>query len=570
MDRNTLIGFILIGIILLLYPSYRNIVSPEQKPKKEQNIVSPEQEPKKEQGVFEEKGSSRARSESASSSFSSSVPSSLPAYEEKEELFYIETSLFSAVVSNKNGGSFSSFKIKKHRKEGEEALELIDSKNQENLLVSFDGVSGPFLLDGFWRTSPSSPSRIFLNTEDKSSYTLSFYREVGSGSAKKSLTFKDGSYTIDIDVDVESLGVPGGEFELLWPGGIKLTEDSKQESLFLEGLTSQAGKIQSYRVGSSSFFGGGGEIIEPETKNYSGEADFVGYRTKYFGVFLVTNKAGDTKFDGVKITKRGGSFRPEVGLSAKQKMSENRLRLFFGPLDYEKVSSLGVGLEKKILGWQWLSSISWLVYKTMVFLYSVVPNYGVVVVLFAIIIKLVTYPLMAKQLRSTKKMQKIQPEINKIKAKYKNDPKMQQQKMASLFQESGVNPLAGCLPMLIQFPVLIAVFMVFRNTIEFRGEPFFLWISDLASPDTLFTLGSLPINVLPFLMSISMYYTMKGASTGQVSADPAQEATQKMMKYMFPGMMFFLFYGFPSGLNLYYFCFNIIQLLQQKIINNEK
>ncbi len=167
-------------------------------------------------------------------------------------------------------------------------------------------------------------------------------------------------------------------------------------------------------------------------------------------------------------------------------------------------------------------------------------------------------------------MQEIQPELNKIKTKYKHDPALQQQKMAALFQESGVNPLAGCLPMLIQFPVLIAVFMVFRNTIEFRGESFFLWISDLASPDTLFVVGSIPINVLPFLMSISMYYTMQSASAGQVSGDPAQEATQKMMKYMFPGMMFFLFYGFPSGLNLYYFCFNVIQLVQQKIINNEK
>ena len=199
------------------------------------------------------------------------------------------------------------------------------------------------------------------------------------------------------------------------------------------------------------------------------------------------------------------------------------------------------------------------------------PNYGVVVILFAVLIKAVTYPLMAKQLRSTKKMQEIQPELNKIKLKYKSDPALQQQKMSALFQKSGVNPLAGCLPMLVQFPVLIAVFMVFRNTIEFRGEPFFLWITDLASPDTLFMLGSIPINVLPFLMSLSMFYTMKVSTAAQSpGGDPAQEATQKMMKYMFPGMMFFLFYGFPSGLNLYYLCFNVIQIIQQKIINKEK
>ena len=112
--------------------------------------------------------------------------------------------------------------------------------------------------------------------------------------------------------------------------------------------------------------------------------------------------------------------------------------------------------------------------------------------------------------------------------------------------------------------------MVFRNTIAFRGESFFLWINDLSAADTLFVVGGIPINILPFLMSFSMYYTMKLSSATQpAGGDPAQEATQQMMKYMFPGMMFFLFYAFPSGLNLYYLCFNIMQILQQKIINNE-
>jgi YidC/Oxa1 family membrane protein insertase len=178
---------------------------------------------------------------------------------------------------------------------------------------------------------------------------------------------------------------------------------------------------------------------------------------------------------------------------------------------------------------------------------------------------------MAKQLRSSKKMQEISPELNKIKLKYKNNPTLQQQKIASLFQKNKINPLAGCLPLLIQMPVLMSVFMVFRNTIEFRGESFFLWISDLSSADTLLFVAGIPLNVLPFLMAASMFYTMKLSSASQpAGGDPAQEATQQMMKYMFPGMMFFLFYSFPSGLNLYYLCFNVMQILQQRIINNEK
>ena len=545
MSRNTLIGFLLIGLILLFWPTYLDIVFPEDTPR------SPQE---------------KSVSKGAPSSPKKIQPPIIKKNNE-EVLFNIETDLYSAVVSNKNGGSISSFIIRDHLKEGEEKIQLIDQENSNNLLVSFVNSYGEeVFLEDFWGTDTSLPTKISL-TQEKGLHKISFYTTVGGSLAQKSLTFKKGSYSVEVDVNIESLGaaILDGKFRLQWPGGIRLTENSKQESLFLEGLVSQGGSIQSYRVGSASLFGGGGAEISFDSKQYSGNTDFVGYRTKYFGVFFVPQRT-----DFVEITKEGSSDRPRVGLSTTQEVNLRKTTLFFGPLEYEQVASLGVGLEDKILGWQWLSSISWLVYATMVFLYGLVPNYGVVVVLFAILIKAATYPLMAKQLRSSKKMQEIQPELNKIKTKYKHDPTLQQQKMAALFQESGVNPLAGCLPMLIQFPVLIAVFMVFRNTIEFRGEPFFLWIRDLASPDTLFMLGSIPVNVLPFLMSISMYYTMKSASAGQVSTDPAQEATQKMMKYMFPGMMFFLFYGFPSGLNLYYFCFNIIQLLQQKIINNEK
>ena len=277
------------------------------------------------------------------------------------------------------------------------------------------------------------------------------------------------------------------------------------------------------------------------------------------------------KTDVVEITKYPALNRAAVDVSVSQDINFDKNTLYLGPLDYGRVADLNVGLEEKILGWQWLSSVSWLVYSTMMLLYSFIPNYGLVVVLFAVLIKLITYPLMAKQLRSSKKMQEISPELNNIKLKYKNNPTLQQQKIAALFQENKINPLAGCLPLLIQMPVLMSVFMVFRNTIEFRGESFFLWISDLSSADTLLFIAGVPLNILPFLMAASMFYTMKLSSAGQPSGgDPAQEATQQMMKYMFPGMMFFLFYSFPSGLNLYYLCFNIMQILQQRIINSEK
>ena len=548
MNRKTLIGLILVGAILLLWPTYLDIVFPEENPP-----VSPE---KKLVVSSKEKETPVISTEKI-----------LPPETQKEEGFVkIQTPLFSAIVSNKNGGSISSFSIKKHLKEGEKEIQLVDSQNKENLLVSYINLSGEeVFLDGFW--SFSQKENLVLDEKNQVA-KLSFYTSTPDGVVEKSLLFNHNSYAVVIDTDLEGIeeNVLDGKFRLDWIGGIPLTENSRQESLFLEGLVSQGGSIQSYRVGSASLFGGGTSQIERDSKRYSGGTDFAGYRTKYFGVFLIPQKT-----DFVEIEKYGSSERPGVDILTSQEINFKKTVLFFGPLEYDQIASLGVGLEDKILGWQWLSSISWVIYTIMVFLYGLIPNYGLVVILFAILIKAITYPLMAKQLRSTKKMQKIQPELNKIKLKYKHDPALQQKKMSALFQESGVNPLAGCLPMLVQFPVLIAVFMVFRNTIEFRGEPFFLWITDLASPDTLFVVGSIPINILPFLMSLSMFYTMQ-ASTAAMSSggDSAQEATQKMMKYMFPGMMFFLFYGFPSGLNLYYLCFNLIQIVQQKMINKER
>ena len=547
MDRKTLIGLILIGAILLLWPTYLDVVFPE-----ESLPVVTEKEP-----------SALPKEPVAVSSVEKEKPSVV---EEKEVLFEIKTPLFSTTISNKNGGSISSFVIKKHLKEGEKQIQLVDDYNKENLLVSYINLSGEeVFLDGFWSFSQQ---KSFVLDEKNPVAKLSFYTSTSGKVVEKKLMFNYNTYTIVVDTDLESAeeSILDGKFRLDWVGGIPLTENSRQESLFLEGLVSQGGSIQSYRVGSASLFGGGASQIEKSSKRYSGGTDFAGYRTKYFGVFLIPQKT-----DFVEVTKYGSSERPGVDIVTSQEINLKKTVLFFGPLEYDEVASLGVGLEDKILGWQWLSSISWLIYAIMVFLYGLIPNYGLVVILFAVLIKVITYPLMAKQLRSTKKMQEIQPELNKIKLKYKHDPALQQQKMAALFQESGVNPLAGCLPMLVQFPVLIAVFMVFRNTIEFRGEPFFLWITDLASPDTLFVVGSIPINVLPFLMSLSMFYTMQASTAAQpTGGDPAQEATQKMMKYMFPGMMFFLFYSFPSGLNLYYLCFNVLQIVQQKLINKEK
>ena len=549
MDRKTLTGFILIGAILLLWPSYLELISPSEKdskdlPSADTTIV--EKYSKQDQKVLKK--------------------TEAPENNIESETLVVDGGSYVAQISNLAGGSIFSFNLKKHLKRSEESLDLIDNQNKKNLVVSFINQSGEVVvLDELW--SIVSGGSVVLSEENSSSSMVFETAYMGQPVTKK-LTFYYNSYEVDVDVSLREIKESSldEKYILSWVGGLP-EHESSQDAMFMEGLVSQVGSIESFRVGSAGFFGSSNtKSIGEETKKYVGLVDFAGYRTKYFGVFFVPQKS-----DMVELYKYPSLTRAGVDINITQDINLEKNKLYLGPLDYTSVEALGVGLEEKILGWQWLSSVSWLVYSIMILLYGLIPNYGVVVVLFAVLIKLVTYPLMAKQLRSSKKMQEISPIMNNIKIKYKNNPTLQQQKMAALFQEHKINPLAGCLPLLIQMPVLMSVFMVFRNTIEFRGESFVFWINDLSAADTLFSFGGIPINILPFLMSASMYYTMKLSSASQpAGGDPAQEATQQMMKYMFPGMMFFLFYSFPSGLNLYYLCFNVMQIAQQKIINNEK
>jgi YidC/Oxa1 family membrane protein insertase len=162
-------------------------------------------------------------------------------------------------------------------------------------------------------------------------------------------------------------------------------------------------------------------------------------------------------------------------------------------------------------------------------------------------------------------MQYLQPKMMELREKYKNEPQRLNKEMMKLYREHGVNPLGGCLPMLLQMPVLFALFIVFRSTIQLRGQPFILWINDLAAPDVLHIGMNLPligdnIHVLPILMGLTMIWQSKMSIT-----DPKQ----KMMVYFMPIFLVFIFYSLPSGLNLYYAVFNVLSMAQTRQIKKK-
>jgi len=243
-----------------------------------------------------------------------------------------------------------------------------------------------------------------------------------------------------------------------------------------------------------------------------------------------------------------------------------RTALYLGPLEYSTIKGLGVDLENIMSLGKLLKPISKAVLWIFIRLRMILPNYGWVLIVFAFLIKIVLYPLTNKSMQSMKEMQNLQPKIEELRKKYQGEPQKLNTEQMKLYKEHGVNPMGGCLPLLLQMPILIALFTVFRTTIELRHAPFIWWITDLSAPDTIFTLPfAIPIygqhvNVLPIIMALSTILQQKLSGTS--SSNPQQ----KMMTYMMPIMFFFMFNQFPSGLNLYYTLFNLLTVAQQKFV----
>ncbi len=195
-------------------------------------------------------------------------------------------------------------------------------------------------------------------------------------------------------------------------------------------------------------------------------------------------------------------------------------------------------------------------------IYSVVGNYGIAIIIVTILMRIIIFPLTLKQEKSMKKMRELQPELEKIKEKYKDNPQEYQQKTAELYRESGVNPLGGCLPLLIQMPVFVALYWAFSGN-AIPADAKFLWFT-LKQPDRLFMIGNFAFNLLPIL-NVGVTYIQQKIMT---SATSGQESNQQMqtMLYMMPLMMLFIFYKMPSGVTLYYLVSGALSLVQQYFI----
>jgi len=236
----------------------------------------------------------------------------------------------------------------------------------------------------------------------------------------------------------------------------------------------------------------------------------------------------------------------------------NEFVLYVGPCEYFRLAELKAGLERAVdLACAWLLPFSkallWLLNR----IYDGFRNYGVAIVVLATWVRLALHPLNVTSMRNMRAMQRLQPEIDRIRKKYKDDAQAMNTATMALYKEHKVNPAGGCLPLVIQMPMFIALYNVLFNAIELRQAPFVAWMHDLSAPDQLFSIGPFPVRLLPLLMAGSGFLQQLMTPTA-----PEQRPTM----YMMNAVMLFFFYNLPSGLVLYWTVMNLLTALQQWLV----
>ncbi len=240
-----------------------------------------------------------------------------------------------------------------------------------------------------------------------------------------------------------------------------------------------------------------------------------------------------------------------------------RVTFYLGPKSMPVLHEAGSALEKSV-DYGFFDILARPLLVLLNLLYGALGNYGLAIILLTIFIKILFFPLTKKSMVSMKRMQQVAPKLEQIKKKYEKDPDRRNREMMELYKTEGVNPLSGCLPMLLQIPVFFALYMVLLNSIELRHAPFMLWVNDLSSPENLFSIPlpgfELPFRLLPLLMGGSMFLQQK------MTPSTMDKAQQQIMMIM-PVVLTFVFWGFPSGLVLYWLVNNLLTIGQQWWIN---
>ena len=349
-------------------------------------------------------------------------------------------------------------------------------------------------------------------------------------------------YTLDHRVLISGAAARG--FALDGMAGLALTEQNSKEGLAHVHFYAKVGKkLQQTPAG---------KLKTP--KGTCESAEWVGVKSKYF--LLAVIACGRTFDSTYAVALEDG----RVGFSAvvRNPAPETQFTVYLGPIEYERLRAFGIGLDNVVgLGWTRPIAVAMLWFLRL--LYGIVRNWGLAIIVFSILMKVAFYPLTRTQTKQMRQMQLLQPKLNELKVKYKNDSQKLNSETMQLYRLYKINPASGCLPMLVQMPVFWALYAVLRNAIEMRGAALAFWLKDMSEPDMLFghlpaglpMIGGAAIGLLPVLMGVSFI-----AQNLITTADKRNLA----MTIIFPIFITLIFLNMPSGLQLYWFMYNVLSI----------
>lgn len=455
----------------------------------------------------------------------------------------VETAKYQAVFSS-TGARLIAFELKEYRQEAaadSPRVELVprSSLREASLRTTATGslaldADAPFMVER---------ENALLQVAGGANESLIFRHVTASGvEVVKTFAFNGDDYRIDTSLAVRNTG------NAALSGTIDLTllqawDPARKDSYSFSGPALLLGdSLEQIDV----------DDLEKGPKSFGQEAVWTSLQSKYFMMAAVPLAGAAEK---IRVSHEGGLLlsslqTPLLTLQAGERRQFDYL-LFFGPRDPEQLKVVGHGLDLAI-NFGWFDLLAKPLFHVLTFFYGYLHNYGWAIILLTVILKLIFWPLTHKSYASMKAMQKLQPEMQKVRDKFKNDKERLNKELMELYKKHSVNPLGGCLPMVVQIPVFFALYKVLLDAIALRHAPFMLWLTDLSAKD--------PYYITPLLMGASMFIQQKMTPT---TADPMQA---KIFMFM-PVVFTFLFLNFPSGLVVYWLVNNLLTIAQQYYIN---
>ncbi len=480
--------------------------------------------------------------------------------EENPEQVFVETPLYNLAFSTR-GGVLVGASLYNYKDMNGESVQIVREGSDDNLNVTIFA-HGSIVDTRHLRFSPDK-RELFIDESGEGSLTLRAESHNGSWITKR-FVFRGDEYQFRMKLEAGSIAGLDPYYEVEWGSGLAITEaDTAQDIYYSEAYAYMGGELETFK-------GKGDKDLSGQA---SGRTEWIAQRNKYFEVAILplNQEANGVRF-GIEAQPKMGKHRPKVyrtvlRMDGLLSQGGGEFTIFCGPIDQNILNSVNPYLEETMnWGWAVIEPFSKAILWSLKALHKVIPNYGLVLIIFSILVKIVVWPLTHKSTKSMSRMSALQPKIKELQEKYKGTPEKMNKAMMNLYKEEGVNPFSSCWPTMLQMPLLYALFIIFRSTIELRQAPFIFWITDLSAPDII---THLPFSIPLYGSHIALLPIFMGATQMLMSKVMITDPKQKATMYMMPVFMVLIFNNFPSGLSLYYALFNLWTYLQQTYLKKK-